>query len=342
MALTASSPHYTRFVGLDVAARSATVAWRTATTRPGPAQTFPQTPAGQQRLLDALQAAGAVPQETLVVLEATSTYWLAWASALRAAGFVVSVLNPRQAHHFAQAHLQHDKTDATDAQSLADLAAQHQPTPWTPPPALYAELEQRLRERDSLLGLRQQERNRRHALLQQPQVATAVRTRLEGRIAFFTTQIAQVETELADLLDREPGWRQSLSWLLTIPGLGLITAAWLICASQNFTACQSAEQLAAYAGVVPHQHQSGSSIRKRARLGHQGHRALRRVLYMASLSAARYCAPVRALYERLRAREKPMKLARCAAAHKLLTLAWTLVKKEQAFDPTYHAHLQGA
>lgn len=337
-----ASPLYTCFVGLDVAARSATLAWRTQHTRPGPAQTFAQTPVGQQHLLDALQAAGAVPTETLVVLEATSTYWLVWATVLREAGYGVSVVNPRQSHHFAQAHLQHDKTDARDAQSLADLAAQHQPPLWSPAPAIYAELEQRLRERESLLDLRQQERNRLHALLQQPRVAAAVQTRLEGRIQHFTEQIIQIERELDDLLEQDAGWRQSKTFLLSIPGLGLITASWLICASQNFTACQSAEQLAAYAGLVPRACQSGTSLRKRARIGHQGHAALRRVLYMAALAASRYCPPVKALYERLRAREKPMKLARCAAARKLIILAWTLVKKGQAFDPAYPLALQRA
>lgn len=342
MPAPASPPVYTYFVGLDVAARSATIAWRTQHTRPGPAQTFAQTPTGHQRLLDALQTVGAVPAATLVVMEATSTYWLVWATLLHTAGYGVSAVNPRQSHHFAQAHLQHDKTDARDAQTLADLAAQHQPPVWTPAPAIYAELEQRLRERESVLDLRQQERNRLHALLQQPHVAAAVQGRLEGRIQHFTEQIAQIERELADLLEQDPGWRQSTTWLFSIPGLGLITAAWLICASQNFTACQSAEQLAAYAGLVPRACQSGTSLHKRARIGHQGHAALRRVLYMASLSASRYCPPVKALYERLRAREKPMKLARCAAARKLIILAWTLVKKRQAFDPSYPVHLQGA
>ncbi len=127
---------YPCFVGLAVAARSATLAWRSASSRPGSAQTVPQTAAGHHRLRSALPAAGAIPAQTLVVLEATSTSWLVWATQVRRAGLVVSVVTPRQAQHFAQAHLHHDKTDASEAQSLADLAAQHQPAPWTPPPAL--------------------------------------------------------------------------------------------------------------------------------------------------------------------------------------------------------------
>ena len=52
------------------------------------------------------------------------------------AGLVVSVINPAQAHHFAQALLRRAKTDQLDAQLLAAFAAQVQPPPWTPPPAI--------------------------------------------------------------------------------------------------------------------------------------------------------------------------------------------------------------
>jgi len=49
-------------------------------------------------------------------------------------GFVVSVINPAQAHHFAKAPLKRTKTDAIDAQTLDQLAMVLQPEPWKPPP----------------------------------------------------------------------------------------------------------------------------------------------------------------------------------------------------------------
>jgi len=53
---------------------------------------------------------------------------------------------------------------------------------------------------------------------------------------------------------------------------------------------------------------------------------------MATLSAARYNPAVKAFYDRLRAAGKPLKVARCAAARKLLHQAWALGSKLQRFD----------
>ncbi len=117
-------------------------------------------------------------------MEATGSYWVALATTLAHASFAVAVINPDQAHHFAKALLQRAKTDAIDARTLARLAATLHPAPWTPP-AIYTELQQRLAERDTLIGLRQQVRNQRHALVQLPVVVPAVRARMEELIATF-------------------------------------------------------------------------------------------------------------------------------------------------------------
>ena len=61
---------------------------------------------------------------------------------------------------------------------------------------------------------------------------------------------------------------------------------------------------------------------------------MRPALYLASLSATRYNLPIKLFYERLRAAGKPMKVARCAAARKLLHVAWAVVAKGQPFDAT--------
>src|SRR5213594_1516231 len=87
--------------------------------------------------------------------------------------------------------------------------------------------------------------------------------------------------------------------------------------------------------LVPLAHESGSSVRGRAQIGHGGQGRLRTALYLATLTAARFNPIIKAYYERLRAAGKPMKVARCAAARKLLHLAWAVVTKRQPFDPTY-------
>src|SRR5215213_9655534 len=97
--MPAPAPAYALFVGVDIAKASATVAW----TTPTPTQfTIPQTPSGYQTLLTRLAGTAVPPTATLVALEATNTYWLPLALALTDAGVAVSVINPAQAHHFAQ------------------------------------------------------------------------------------------------------------------------------------------------------------------------------------------------------------------------------------------------
>jgi transposase len=62
---------------------------------------------------------------------------------------------------------------------------------------------------------------------------------------------------------------------------------------------------------------------------------LRKALYLASVSAVRFNPAIKVFYERLRAKGKPMNVARCAAARKLLHVAWAVVHKQQRFDPQY-------
>jgi len=115
----------------------------------------------------------------------------------------------------------------------------------------------------------------------------------------------------------------------------MLTAAWLLVLTVNFSRCASAAALTNYAGLTPLARASGTSVRGRAHLGHSGSVRLRTVAYLATLSAARHNPIIKVFYRRLRAEGKPMKVARCAAARKLLHLAYAVVTTETPFDPTY-------
>jgi transposase len=322
-------------VGVDIAAQTAAVAYRVGSSSATPSFSIAQTPEGHAGLAQRLQATGVSPQETLVVLEATGSYWIRLATLLVEAGFVVSVINPAQAHHFAKALLKQAKTDAVDAQTLLELAARLQPSPWTPPPAIYAELQQRLAQRETLLDLRQQVRNQLHALRQNETVVASVRLRMETLIETLTAQIEAVEAEVVEVLRQEHAWCDTIERLQTIPGIGMLTATWLVVTTLNFSLCPTPEAATAYAGLAPHVHRSGTSVKRRASIGHTGNGRLRTALYLATLSAARYNPAIQPFYARLRAAGKPAKVARCAAARKLLHIAWAIATKGEVFDPEY-------
>ena len=130
------------YVGVDIAAATVTAAWMAYKQPMSAPVTVAQTTPGYAALCAKLAATGIAPMDTLVVMEATGSYWITLATTLVERGYLVSVVNPRQAHHFAKVLLKRAKTDAIDAQTLARLGALLQPAPWTPPPAIYPELQQ--------------------------------------------------------------------------------------------------------------------------------------------------------------------------------------------------------
>ena len=134
MTVAQAARTYELFVGIDIAATTAAVSTQRPGAKASRSFTIDQTPEGFNRLVHKLQAAGKEPAHVRVVMEATGSYWISLATRLVHDGFGVSVINPSQAHHFAKALLKRDKTDAIDAQTLAQLAMILQPEPWMPPP----------------------------------------------------------------------------------------------------------------------------------------------------------------------------------------------------------------
>ena len=86
--------------------------------------------------------------------------------------------------------------------------------------------------------------------------------------------------------------------------------------------------------------ESGWRVRGQPRIGHDENGRLRSTLYLATLSAARHNPAIRAFYQRLRAAGKPPRVARCAAARKLLHQAWALGSKQQHVEPHHGQHDQ--
>jgi transposase len=274
----------------------------------------------------------ASPERIQVVMEATGNYWLSFAEYLHQAGIVVSVLNPVQAKHFAQAKLQRTKTDRVDAALLREYGRVLQPDAWQPPPPICQQLQQYLNRRDDLILMRTAERNRLHALKHHPQAQADIMQPLQAHIRTLTQQIRACERSIQALLGSQHDWAEAVRHLLTVKGLGYLTIARILTATHAFARCATPEQAAAFAGLAPHVHQSGK-WKGKSTVGGGGHAALRQALYMAALSAARFNPLLRTFYSRLLQRGKLRKVALCAVARKLLHLAWALVVKHRDFDP---------
>lgn len=268
-----------------------------------------------------------------VCLEATGLYGDGVAQWLHERGWRVSVVNPARLKAYADSRLSRNKTDRADAALIADFCRTQQPDAWTPLLPEVAELRALLRHLDDLLGIRQQEDNRLKSGVASP----TVQAHLTAHLAFLDAQIATVKQQIDDHFDQHPPLRAQRDLLTSIPGIGDLTAGRLLAELRDLRAFDSAAQVAAFVGVTPRQHTSGSSVRRRSRMSKQGNSALRGSLYWPAISAMRWNPCVRALTERLRAKGHCQLSCIVAAMHKLLHLAYGVLKSGVPFDPLFQA-----
>jgi transposase len=326
----------TTYLGIDVAAR--TLALALLGDAPPPARALPpvaNTAAGWQVLIAALTEHDCLPATTRIVLEATGAYWQGVALTLHQEGWTVSVVPPGSVRAFARARLRRAKTDRTDAALLADYARAMQPTVWTPPPAEVTALQLLIRQRDDLVTLRTETRNRQHALAQLPVRPQAVEEPLAAVLRVVEEQIAALDAAIKRHAVANARVAADIARLETIVGVGLLTAAVVVAETRPLWGNATPQQVVAYAGLDPAPHQSGTSVRGAGHISKTGNARLRQAVYMAAVTAAR-CNPVlKPFYERLLARGKQKKVALVAVARKLLALMVTLLIHERDFDPDW-------
>jgi transposase len=123
--------------------------------------------------------------------------------------------------------------------------------------------------------------------------------------------------------------------LCSIPAVGPILAASFLAEVPDVTFFENAGQLAAYAGLTPTQHDSGTSVHKKGKLSKKGNAHLRSALYMPALCAARYNPLIAAFVARLQANGKAKMTIVAAVMHKLLRLAYGVIKSGRPFDPNF-------
>lgn len=243
-----------------------------------------------------------------VVLEATGGFEQAPLDALHAAGLPMVRVNPRQARDFARATGQLAKTDRLDARMLAQMAATLPLHRYTPPAAWQrrlAQWQQRRQQRVELIGAERQ----RRARWDEP----ALRRSADRLLARLERDLAAVDRELEHQLQAQP----TLAPLRTVRGVGPVLQATLACRLPELGRLDG-KAIAKLVGVAPLARDSGQMRGARRIWG--GRADIRRVLYMAALTALRHEPALRAFYARLRERGKAGKVAIVAVMRKLLVI----------------------
>lgn len=319
-------------IGIDVSKSKLDCVWiRNLAPLKIKSKALPNTAQGHKALLAwAMQQGGVAVDQLHFVMEATGIYHEALAYALHAAGARVSVLNPARVRDFAKSVGIQSKNDTKDAMVVARYGMTQAPALWQPEPPEIRELKALISRLEALKQDIAREDNR----LEKATVS-AVSTVVLESIRTVRNQLDQerkrVESMIEDHIDKHPGLKQDRALLESIPGVGPVVAQCMVAVLRS-RPFEHASQCAAFLGLVPREHQSGTSVYSPPRLSKQGDGRVRAKLYMAAVVAIRYNPTIREQYRRLVGRGKAKKAALGAAMRKLVHLCYGILKHQAPYQ----------
>ena len=302
-------------VGVDISKATLDVHLHPA----GSARQFPNDAHGIKALLGWLGGHDIVR----IVFEPTGPYHHHFERWLGEAGLPLAKVNPLQARRFAQATGSHAKTDAIDAAMLARMGALLTP----PIRPIIAQAIDEMKElhiaRLALVKDRTAAKNREHVCR-----SPLLKRHAAQRLAQIDRQIAAIDAALKAQLGREPELVERFEILVSIPGIGAITAITMLVEMPELGQLDN-KQVASLAGLAPQARDSGQHRGRRHIRG--GRAILRQALYMPALVATRFNADMKTKYQALVAAGKPAKVAITAVMRKLIILANALLRARRTW-----------
>lgn len=257
------------------------------------------------------------PKAVLVVCEATGSYERPLVRWLQDRGIAVHVANPSRVRSFAKGKGVQLKNDRVDARVLHAYGVENKLLPTRTPSASEREVAALLDRRCHLSRELTREKNRKE---KQPEHTAEL---IEKSIEFIKNQIKEIDRRVEELSDRDGLMRDDRDVLSSIIGVGNLTAVTVLTYMPEITEV-SRNVAVALAGLAPYDRDTGTL--KGRRFIHGGRAKIRRCLYMAAVSAARYNPVIRDYVAGLTARGKPFKCAIVAAMRKLIIHMQSLLK----------------
>lgn len=256
----------------------------------------------------------------LVVLEASGGIEAALVSELVEQALPVAVVNPTRVRAFARAEGQLAKTDRIDAQVIARFGATMKPKAKAIRDQAQLELGQQVTRRRQLVEMMTAEKNRAET------ASGTMKGQIERHLDWLRAEIEQLETQINQAIQQDPLWQATAERLQSTPGVGPVTAATLV-ADLPELGQFNRQKITALVGLAPFNRDSGKQRGQRRIFG--GRAAVRKVLYMATLSAIKCNPVIQAFYQRLLDKGKAKKVAITACMRKLLVILNTMVKTGQ-------------
>ena len=263
-------------------------------------------------------------QPILIAMEPTNTFHLDLLQAAHRAGHTIYLIDGYRLNRYRDSIGQRAKTDANDARLLLRYLQREQDDlrPWTPPPKGYVQLQRLLRRRARLVQAHTALRQSLSAVPDLKQASQALFAQLDQLERLLVTKLTQ--------LIREVGWAEDQRRCQAIEGVGPLSAI-ALATTYHRGAFSGSDAFVAFIGLDVRVRDSGR-MRGQRKLTKKGDPEIRRLLYLAAMTACR--SPTwRPAYERMRARGFASTQALVALARKLARIAFALLKNQSEYQP---------
>jgi len=287
---------------------------------------FLNTPDGHTKLQQL------VGNDYTYVMESTGTYGLKLCYTLKQQGIDVRVENPTVIKRYIQMNRGRNKSDAKDAKAIYQYGIEHEAKIWHAPTKevfqciqLLSAIDVYIREKVTLI-------NYKKSLSGYPIISTVIVNSLTKKITTIENDIEKLEERLQKKLVQQYGALRDN--LLSIPGIGKRCVAYLIILTNGFKTFTNYRQVIAFAGTAPREYSSGTMELKK-KIDKMGNAKLRKNLYMGSMCALLRNKKCKELYDRLKAKGKPGKLAMIAVCNKMLKQAFAIAKTGVPYDENH-------
>ena len=141
--------------------------------------------------------------------------------------------------------------------------------------------------------------------------------------------IKTVENQIQEIIQQDAAIKNNYELLISVPGIGHLTAVYIICCTNNFICKITGKQLASYAGVAPFGNTSGTSIKGRDKVHKMANKDLKKLLHMGAVSAISHYAEFRDYYDK-KIKEGKHKLSAINAVRSKIALRAVAVINNQA------------
>lgn len=163
-------------------------------------------------------------------------------------------------------------------------------------------------------------------------ICKATQNHQKQAIKGINADIKKIEIELENLILQDQETESVYNNITSVPGVGKITALFLICFTQEFSTFEKPRQLACYCGVVPFEYTSGKSVRAKPKVHYMANKKLKKQLQMCALSSIMHNPEMKTYFNRKVEEGKNKMLVLNNIRNKLIHTICACVRENRAYQ----------